>query len=104
MNLVVTAPSGVGREPGVGAGGADDMVFASNANTLSNASATSFAKSQAGTQRSFAETIAISNRETMNLSDCCGPKDRAHKNQCGLNRGWCRSGAGKLRGRKLRDE
>lgn len=73
MNLAVTGP-GVGREPGVDAGGAEDMVFASNANRLSNASGTSFCKSQAGTQRLFAESIARSNRETMKLSDCWGPK------------------------------
>jgi hypothetical protein len=73
MNLVVTG-AGVGSEPGVGAAGAEDTVFARNANRLSNWSGTSFPKSQAGTQRLFAESIAISNRETMagaaNELDC----------------------------------
>ena len=67
MNLAVTAP-GVGSEPGVGpAVGAEDMVFASNANTLSNASGLGFPRSQAGTQRLFAESIPISNKETMGV-------------------------------------
>lgn len=73
MNLAVTGP-GVELEPGVDAGGAEDIVFALKANTLSNSSGLSLFKSQAGTQRSSAESIPISNRETMNVSDCCGPK------------------------------
>ena len=73
MNLVVTGP-GVGSEPGVGAAGAENMVLARNANRLSNWSGTSFPRSQAGTQRLFAGSIAISKRETMagegNEFDC----------------------------------